>query len=182
MIDVKLLAMFNTKQIKSSLIFAGLMFFAAGLTAQHCPFDATGIIVVNTHSSASSTNIPDLKITLIDSLGKPVGEFWRNPDKTTFHGPIDCNHRAEVTKMRFPFAKDNYVFVGVIDLLNMSHTIIIEDTDGPANGGNFKTLVINPESKGMYSLCGTYKMEEYPEDYRERKVFYKPIEVCLTAE
>jgi hypothetical protein len=173
--------MFKIYQMTRFLIFAGLL-FAGGLSAQHCPFDATGIIVVNIHSSSNTANVANLEVILLDSLGKEVGEFWRNPDKTTYHGPIDCNHRAEVTKMRFPFAKDNYVFVGVIDLLNKPHTIKIEDTDGPSNGGNFKTLVIKPESKDMYSLCGTYKMEEYPEDYRERKVFYKPIEVCLTAE
>lgn len=164
------------------LIFAGLFFFAGRLSAQHCPFDATGIIVVNIHSSSNTANIANLEVILMDSLGKVVGEFWRNPDKTTYHGPIDCNHRADVTRMRFPFAKDNYVFVGVINLLNQPHSIIIKDIDGNNNGGNFAPVLVKPTKSDMYSLCGTYKMEVYPEEYHDQKVVYKPIEICLTAD
>jgi len=163
------------------LIFAGLLFFSGGMSAQHCPFDATGIIVVNIHSSSNTANIANLEVILLDSLGKAVGEFWRNPDKTTYHGPIDCNHRADVTRMRFPFVKENYVFVGVINLLNKPHSINIRDIDGNDNGGNFAPVLVKLTKIDMYSLCGTYKMEEYPEDYHDQKVVYKPIEICLTA-
>jgi hypothetical protein len=162
------------------LIFAGLL-FAGGLSAQHCPFDATGIIVVNIHCSSDTANITNLEVILMDSLGKVVGEFWRNPDKITYHGPIDCNHRADVTRMRFPFAKDNYVFVGAINLLNKPHTISIRDIDGKKNGGNFASVLVKLTKSEVYSLCGTYKMEVYPEEYHDQKVVYKPLEICLST-
>jgi len=163
-------------------IFAVLLFFTSGLLAQHCPFDGSGIIVLKIHSSGSADIIAGLKVTLIDSLGKPAGEFWQNPEKTTYHGPIDCNHRADVTRMRFPFAKDNYVFVGFFNLLSKPHTIRIEYTDGNFNDGHFSAVVVKPASEDMYSLCGTYKMDEYPSEYHGILIDYKPVEICLTAE
>lgn len=170
------------KQKIRMFIFTGLLFITGGLLAQHCPFDGSGIIVLNIHSNRSAAIIAGLKVTLIDSIGQEVGEFWQNPERTTYHGPIDCNHRADVTRMRFPFAKDNYVFVGAFNLLSKTHTIRIEDTDGNRIGGNFGAVVVKPSSDNMYSLCGTYKMEEYPAEHDGRLVDYHPVEICLTPE
>ena len=93
--------------------------------SQHCPFDFSYIIVITVHEKDSIKNIPNLRITIVDSLGNPITEttykdglpiadtltFWQNPNKTTFMGYIDNENPADHAQINFPFAKDNYVFV-----------------------------------------------------------------------
>lgn len=160
--------------------------------AQHCPYDLSGIIVLNIHSKNSTAIIPNLKITLLDSLNnvvmanfwrkekhkggnfvKDTLKFWQNPSKTTFGGYIDNNNPADDTRIRFPFAKENYVLVGGYDFKIQNYKIKIEDVDGRKNQGRFKTTIIRPKQIKVYSLCGKYNLERYPGDFQPTEVILK---------
>jgi hypothetical protein len=179
---------------KLLLISTFLIFSKLILTAQHCPFDAEGIIVVKIHSKGDTSIIQNLKITLIDSTGNSVltpkwdfGKFlgdtvklWQNPSETTFKTTIDCDHPANPTKIRFPFANDNYVLMCPIYFKIEKYKLRVEDTDGEKNGGSFSTAFYKLTKEDLYSLCGTYKSPVYPEEQFEKKVNYAPISIELT--
>ncbi len=155
--------------------------------AQHCPYDFSSIIVLNVHAKNDTTVIPNLKIVMYDTAGnlatrnkyqnnkweKVIDYFWQNPAKTTFKGYIDNNNPAENEKIRFPFAKRNYVLV-VSDYMDFTgYKIAIEDPSGKYN-----TKYIDITNKGTYSLCGTYHREDY-KDRSGSEVIYQPIDVLL---
>jgi hypothetical protein len=55
------------------LIFLALLLSAQQIMqAQHCGYDGAYILVVHPHAANDTTLIPDLKITLLDSVGKPI--------------------------------------------------------------------------------------------------------------
>lgn len=177
-------------KIKLFILFSLLSVCALG---QHCPFDFTAIIVVSVHEKDSAANIPNLRISLIDSAGNNVTDifyrngkavvdtlrFWQNPNETTFKGYIDNENPADPVKIRFPFAKDNYVFVCSRKFEASKYQIKIEKVDGKQNGEYYPIIFpVYLYEQDKYSLCGNYDNEEYsPEYYGER--IYKPIEIIM---
>lgn len=55
-----------------------LLFSSFITTAQHCQYDFASIIVVHAHGKNKADNIPNLKISMIDSLGNPVLDYKGN--------------------------------------------------------------------------------------------------------
>jgi len=191
------------------LLFTILFLPLSAITVkgQHCPFDNTAIIVVTVHEKDSSKNIPNLRITFVDSLGNPVTKtrykngkavvdtlrFWQNPAKTTFQGRIDNENPSTDSKICFPFAKDNYVFTCSHDFPNTPDKIFsnnyrpkpkkyfikIEEIDGKENGEYYPLHWPVPlYEQDKYSLCGTFNDTEYsPVHYGGR--IYKPIDIIM---
>ena len=161
--------------------------------AQHCPFDGAGIIAIRPLEESSSTIIPNLRITLLDSVYNVVFgtelrdgawvtdtvEFWQNPQKTTFRGYIDNANPADGRRIRFPFARDNYVWVCSDRFPAGRYYVQIEDIDGKENGGAFKTLVLSLRNDDVYTLCSTYDEEEYPESGEGRR--FEAVEITLLS-
>ncbi|HXB39160.1 MAG TPA: hypothetical protein VNZ49_01380 [Bacteroidia bacterium] len=159
--------------------------------AQHCPFDGSAILVLNIHSADSAGIIPGLKIYLEDSLGKPFFSYrymdkkwvndtvWfrQNPDHTTFRGYIDNNNPTEIHKIRFPFARNNYVTTVYDGFPIEKYKIKIADTDGVANGGWFQPKTSVLTDRDVYPLCTTYNDEVYNCPFK--KIVYKPADVIL---
>ena len=167
------------------ILFILITFYS---NAQHCGFDFSGIVVLNIHSKIDSTNIPNLKITLLDSLNKVVEtkfwrkdknskmhfvndtlKFWQNPDKTYYLNINPTNN----SNIRFPFAKENYVLVCNYDFKIKDYKIKIEDIDGLKNQGKFKTIIIKPKQIEVYPLCGNYDLNIYPGNFKVIEIILK---------
>lgn len=67
--------------------------------------------MVNIHTDKDTALLTGLTLSIVDSNGKWVADFWQNPPRTTFKGYIDNENPARPKRIRFPFAKDNYVWV-----------------------------------------------------------------------
>lgn len=163
---------------------------SAVANAQHCPFDFSAIVVLNIHTAGGAGIIPGLKIYMTDSTGAAVMRgnyrngkwvsdtlwFWQNPEKTTFTGYIDNENPAEEEKIRFPFAKDNYVCVVARDFPLSKYTIVIKEANG-SNVGKFMAAPLKLRDSEAYPLCGTYDDEVYKS--RCEGVIFHPAEVVL---
>ncbi len=173
-------------KMKNLIILTFVIFLAGKKTqAQHCPYDFASIIVVSIHEKDSSKNIPNLKLTLVDSSGNAVLDrnekeivFWQNPEKTTFEGYIDNNNPAQNEKIRFPFAKDNYVWVCSIYFSLDDYYLKIEKIgDIPQYRlPDYKLIKLYEVDK--FHLCDSYKNEDYHKDFGSRRL-YKPIEIII---
>lgn len=177
--------------MKKLLTFYFALFLISFGKAQHCPFDGVAIIVLNIHAADSVGVIPGLKIYMLDNTNQPVKTlhyennewvsdtawFWQNPDKTTFKGYMDNSNPAIPEKIRFPFARNNYVTTTHYHFPASKYRIIIEDINCAKNRGAFMKQVISIHNTDVYPLCTTYNKEVY--DYPYEKLTYKPVEVIL---
>ena len=134
-------------------LFILFIFITFYVKAQHCPYDYAAIIVLHITDSTSDENIKNLRITLLDIDKKPIvleewtgkqmafdtTNFWQNPDSTTAKGYIDNEHPFQTTKVRFWFAKDNYLWVCDRSYPIEKCFIKIEDRDTKRKGGKYKT-------------------------------------------
>ena len=157
--------------------FIGLLFttlFLARSNAQHCEYDFAAIIVVKPTTGSSDSLIKGLQITLLDSTGKIYKEvwhndtlfFWQNPERTTQTGYIDNNNPLRPEKIRFPFAKNNYVVVCDRQIAYAKMKIKIEDTDGIKNGGEFLTQVISIKPEDVFPLCTEHSDWKRNKDFK----------------
>lgn len=154
--------------------------------AQHCPFDFSWIIVVEARDTTGQT-IPDLRITLLDSLQQPVKysrwtgrnwiedtlRFWLNPPKTTGNRRIDNENPMEPEHIRFWFARDNYVVVTGL-YHKIRRYILVEDTVN----GRYAPAIIPITPEYCYPLCGSYSHWDLGEKYGFVKN-YKPLHITL---
>ena len=172
--------------MKHLIILTFVIFFSNIKTqAQHCAYDFTSIIVVSVHEKDNPNNIPNLKITLVDNSGKIVLDknekeivFWQNPEQTTFEGFIDNNNPAQNEKIRFPFAKDNYIWVcSVYFNLDDYYLKIEEVSDTPQYRlPDYKLIKLYEVDK--FHLCDSYRNEDYHKNFGTRRL-YKPIEIIV---
>lgn len=164
--------------------------------AQHCAWDYYGIMVAEIKADMrDSTVIKNLKITLLDSLDKPIvneqwdikmlkyisdtTRFWQNPDSTTIKGYIDNANPFTPQRMRFWFAGDNYVCVTYYSISKPPRfRLKIEDIDGDKNGGSFQTKIVPLEVKDFYPLCNHFSNWDSGPQYGFVKGF-KPVLVIL---
>lgn len=160
------------------------------LKAQHCPFDNAYIMVVNITSDEDTLVIPNLKVTLLDSLGNTVFyqkwdggtwkedtlKLWQNPKKTSHGGIIDNENPMNPSSIRFWFANDNYVFVKGSELPGIQ--LKIEDVDGNENKGHFRIVIVNISDESLYPLCTAFSSWKFGEKYGFVKN-YKPISIKL---
>lgn len=174
-----------------SLLLLALLGMSS-LPAQHCPYDGVYILVVDVHAVADSQTIPQLRLTLWDSLGRPAMRsywvpeqlqwredtlaFWINPPSSSPKGGIDPLDFLQPQKTHFWFAEDHYVLVCGSKF--EGYTLKVEDIDGLENGGSFRTAQIPLQRDDAYSLCtgrSHWRWHQAPSFVAG----YAPIEVVL---
>ncbi|UOK42292.1 MULTISPECIES: hypothetical protein [Flavobacterium] len=135
----------------------------AQIPAMHCGYDFTSYMVLDVHEDGKKENIKNLKITVVDSLGKEVVNVnniysFRDSNKTlqfSMNYQIDENGNKitiENTKARwfFPYAKDNYLLSISATFPADNFSVKIED---PAK--KYKTQTIQLFAFNMYVLCAS---------------------------
>lgn len=164
----------------------------AQLTGQmHCGYDFTSYIVLDVHEQGKKENIKNLRITVVDSLGRDIinvgnAYSFKNANKPLLFSSnykIDDNNKplvegVIVAKERwfFPFAKDNYLLSVANTFPADRFSIKVEDVDGPENGGKFKTIILPLYSYNMYILCSN---ESDAAAVKFGRKMNKPIDIVL---
>lgn len=158
--------------------------------AQHCGYDFTSYLVLNVHEEATTTNIKNLKLTLVDLDGKELVNTnnkysWSDDKKPLtflFNYRIDeessTNNNVEIKKERwfFPYAKDNY-YLSVINSFPADQVKVkIEDVDGKENGGLFETQIVDLGYFDLFVLCSN-QARDYAVQFGRKA--NKPLEVIL---
>lgn len=172
------------------ILFLFFLLMSNTARSQHCPYDGAYIMVVEITAKGSSKVIPNLNITLLDSLGETVlrekwanGKWigdtlklWQNPQKTTHSGIIDNENPMNPWSIRFWFAENNYVLVTGMKLPGTQ--LKIEDVDGEKNQGQFETKIIHLPDFVLFPLCTGQSQWDRGEELGFVKD-YQPIKVEL---
>lgn len=174
------------------LFFVRFFTANAQVAVQHCGYDFTSYLVLDVHENGKKENIKDLKITIVDSEGNEVINVnnvysWTNSNKPMVFLPnykIDENGKKisgetdKNVKSRwfFPFAKDSYLLSVANTFPAENFSIKVEDIDGKANGGFFKTQLIPLYSYNMYVLCSAQN-ERQAMQFGPRT--NRPVEIIL---
>lgn len=157
-------------------------------TAQHCPFDHSGAIIVSPRNFITDSVIDGLNIFLCDSAGNPYSQaprgdgyhygfpcqFHQNPSQTTFRGYIDNNNPAEPRQIRFPFASNNYLLICSRSYDTYKAYIKVVDPKQRF----FESPAVKLFPIDVYPLCGNYDDPVY----RSSKIagrIYQPVEIQL---
>ncbi len=166
-----------------------LSVFSLPLLAQHCPYCMAHIHVLKPTAVGDTVVINGLKITALDSLGNTLFyedwdennklqsyEFrmWQNPGQTTFKGLIDNLNPLQPRKVHFWFAEDNYV---TLRFPRESFWLLIEDIDGPENGGEFESKKIRVWDLMPYPLCTSMSSWRRSPGYRSFVEGYEPVRI-----
>ena len=171
---------------RSMLLFSLFLTLCTYTAAQHCPYCGGRILVVEICEKGDSIPIEGLSISLHDSTGaalftprwngmvfkQDTMRLWSNPRRTTMWGLIDNNNPMDPKRMRFPFAEENYIWLG--HYIEGSF-IRIWDPDFGANRGAYATTDIPLDPSDFHSLCtGRSAWDrggEFVEGYAPKKVF-----------
>lgn len=152
----------------------------------HCGYDFTSYIVLNVHEAGKNENIKDLRITIVDSLGREVININNAYSFKSANKPMEFSSNyligddgkkltdnSVTTKERwfFPFAKDNY-------LLSVSNTfpadrfsIKVEDANGV-----YKEVIAPLYNYNMYVLCSNESKDAAVKFGRKMN---RPIDIVL---
>lgn len=182
----------------SAMRYFYFLLFLCSLTASaqlggqmHCGYDFTSYIVLDVHEQGKKENIKNLRITVVDSLGRDiinVGNVYsfKNANKPLLFSSnyrIDANNKplaegatTEKERWFFPFAKDNYLLSVANTFPANNFSIKVEDIDGEDNGGKFKTVLLPLYSYNMYILCSN---ESDAAAVKFGRKMNKPIDVVL---
>ena len=173
------------------LLLLLLLSVSAKAQVMHCGYDFTSYIVLDVHEQGKKENIKNLRITIVDSLGRDLINVantysFKNADKPLVFSSnyrIDDNNKplaagVTVTKERwfFPFAKDNYLLSVANTFPADRFSIKVEDVDGAENGGKFKTVILPLYSYNMYILCSN---ESDAAAIKFGRKMNKPVDVVL---
>lgn len=135
----------------------------AQIPAMHCGYDFTSYLVLDVHEDGKKENIKNLKITVVDSLGKEVVNLnnvysFRDSNKPllfSMNYQIDENGNKITTdnpKARwfFPYTKDNYLLSIAATFPADNFSVKVED---PSK--KYKTQTIQLFAFNMYVLCAS---------------------------
>lgn len=135
----------------------------AQIPAMHCGYDFTSYLVLDVHEDGKKENIKDLKITIVDSLGREVINLnnvysyteSNKPLRFSMNYQIDENGNKLTTenpKARwfFPYAKDNYLLSIAATFPADNFSVKIEDPNK-----KYKTQTIQLFAFNMYVLCAS---------------------------
>ena len=160
----------------------------------HCGYDFTSYIVLDVHEQGKKENIKNLKITVVDSLGRDLINVSNLYSFKNVNQPLaftmnyligDDNRRladgatAKKERYFFPFAKDNYLLSVANTFPADRFSVKIQDVDGDENGGKFKTVTIPLYSYNMYILCSN---EGQAAAMKFGRKMNKPVDVVLEKE
>ena len=135
----------------------------AQVPPMHCGYDFTSYLVLDVHENGKKENIQNLKISVVDSLGKEVINLnnaysyteSNKPLRFSMNYQIDENGNkitAENPKARwfFPYAKDNYLLSIAATFPADNFSVKIED---PAK--KYKTQTMQLFAFNMFVLCSS---------------------------
>lgn len=181
-------------KMKKQVIIVILILFGYSLKAQHCGYCGAGIIVLNIKAKNGEKVIPNLQITVLDSLGNTIMKeqridekqldlplyFWQNIPRIKY-GELDNEYPPHFGGERFWFAKDNYVLeINMLDFENKKLQVKIEDIDGNKNDGYFESQIVDLGLQDLYHLC-TYHSDwtSFENEGRNFIKDFKPVEIKL---
>lgn len=156
--------------------------------AIHCGYDFTSYIVIKPHEDGKTQTIDGLKMSICDENGNEVinKDFklsWRNNNMPLF---FVRNYKIDAKNKRLPkeadgkwfyyFADDHYLVTVSNTFAAEEYYLKIEDTDGDANGGHFKTILMQLAPYNMYILCDS---EERQKAMQFGRRMNKPMEVVM---
>lgn len=171
----------------TSLLFALLPFT---LSAQHCGYDFSSIIVVRPHLAGDTNVIEGLRITLLDSTNLPMAHQGHAWDLFRPNSDYEaCAHWqggfARGCQVCFPFAKDNYVLVIPTGYDTSRMNVLVQD-ERPRSPIDIRRRIW-PKRYGQrivpltafdsYRLCGVYDREAYPP--MEGRANFAPVDISL---
>lgn len=165
-----------------------MVLLPTGLSAQHCAYDFSSVIVVRPHAAGDSAVIDGLRITLLDSTNLPVVHY----DKPwpLFHRNVEQHlpHRRDGhfnVPAFFPFANDNYILVVPNSFRTAKMKVLVQDERdaGPLNKRRdqwpvrYKQVVEPLTAFDSYRLCGVCDEEGYPP--MEGRPNFAPVDITL---
>lgn len=139
---------------------------SGGISAQHCPWDADMVVVVDIRPDNSSGTVPNLYVEMLKANGDTVTNsiwdgtgwvdgpsvFWQNAKVTTDSSIWHINPK----KYHFWFAKDHYILFCNYKMQGDDYKIRITDIDGKENGGHFRTMEVEIDKSDFYPLCTNF--------------------------
>lgn len=155
-------------------------------SSMHCGYDFTSYLVLHVHEQGNEDNIKNLKVTVVDSLGRDLINVnnmysWSNANKPlefSLNYKIDDNNKrlaegATATKERwfFPFAKDNYLLSVANTFKADNFSVKVEDTTG-----TYKPVIIQLYAYNMYVLCSNESRDAAMKFGRKMN---KPLDIVL---
>ena len=148
---------------------------------QHCAYDSASIIVVSIHEKDNLNNITNLKISIVDNTGNPVLDhkekeivFWQNPEKSS----TEYNNFENAREIRYPFAKDNYVWVCGVNFSVEDYYLKIEEINGARQYRLPDYKLIKLYEVDKFHLCDSYNNVDYRKNFGSQRL-YKPIEIIV---
>jgi len=135
------------------------------ISAQHCPYDGSSIIILKIHSREDQNTISNLKVTLIK----------KKKDKI-----VNTTEYVLTQTNRFPFLSDEYTAIVGNNFDTENWFVKIESACEYGDNGwmNYGTVEIKLNRNDIYSLCGNFDNTNYYDNNDGR--VYSPIEVMLT--
>ncbi len=112
------------------------------------------------------------KNTVLDHNKREI-VFWQNPESSS--NAYNSPEKARAT--RFPFAKDNYVWVCDVNFSVEDYYLKIEETGNIPQYHLPKYELIKLYEVDKYRLCGNYRNKDYYRYSGER--LYKPVEIIV---
>jgi len=166
-----------------------LFFITLSVNAQqHCGYDFSSYIVLHVHEDGKTDNIPNLKVTLVDSLGNDVinennkyswnksgqiMKFYENYKIDNDNKRIENTIENEKARWFFPFAKATYLLSVTNDFPADNMRVKIEDVSAKPQ---YETEIIQLYAFNMYILCST-QAQQKAQQFGPRA--NKPVNVVL---
>lgn len=157
---------------------------------QHCGFDFSSYIVLHIHEDGKTENIPNLKVTLVDSLGNDIINInnkysWNKKDQVMQFSEnyrIDSNGKKienttenQKTRWFFPYSKDTYLLSVTNEFPADQMRVKIEDVATDTHKPQYQTAIIQLYAFNMYVLCTS--QEQKVQQFGPRA--NKPVNVVL---
>lgn len=162
-------------------ILISFILFSGMALGQHCAYDFASIIIVSVHEKDNLNNIPNLKISIVDSKGNAVSDytekeivFWQNPEKSS----TEYNNFENARAIRYPFAKDNYVWVCGVNFSTDDYYLKIEEINDTRQYRLPGYKLIKLYEADKFHLCDSNNNEDYHKNFGSQRL-YKPIEIIV---
>lgn len=156
--------------------------------AIHCGYDFTSYFVVHPHEPGNDKTIDGLHIFICDENGNEVKNenfklSWKYNNQPLYfirNYKIDSNNKRldnlEEGKWFYYFAQNHYLVTVANTFPAEDYYIKIEDRDGEANGGQYKSQIIQLAPYYMYILCDSEERQKVMQFGRKMN---RPIDVVM---
>lgn len=149
------------------------------LTAQHCPFDHSGVFIVSVKDSISNTSINNLRITLVDAKRNPIinkniapkffkNSYFNSDSIYVFHYNTLKNFPKlnRIPPKGLPVSRDTYFLIVRGYLEDKYGVLKIEDQNG-----NYKTRFVSLLNYKRMPLCTSIKEVWSDNSFEKKRTF-----------